>query len=826
MNALPNDVRYAFRQLRQSPGFTAVAVISLALGIGAGTAIFSLVNGILLRSLPVPNPQELRVMHWTGTEPQIGDYHGSMVSRNGPRATGDAFAYPLFASLRRDCKEVADVFGYKRLYSITARARREAFVAEGAMVSDNFFSALGVKPMLGRLLSSRDSGSDAASVTVITHSWWQQHFDGDVGVLGESILYNGHDFTIVGVLPSGFMGIQPADDTPFYVPMSAQPQLAPGVPPTSGDAWWVQLMARLRPGVAQTQLQAALDIVFAREAGVIMGDPGIVVEDGRGGPNNVRDYYRKPLLLLLGIVGVVLLVACANLAGMSLARSAARRREFAVRAAMGAGHWRLIRQSLTENLLVALFGGGLGLLFAFWVKTAISRLLAGSPEGLRYDMSLDLTVLGFSLGMVLVTAVLSGLLPALRISCVDSFAALKERAALGSPRLRLGRLLVSVQIGLSMVLIAGAGLYTRTLINLVTIDPGFPMENLLLFQVNPRNAGYEQAETNRLYDEIQRSLTTIPAVRSAAMTQFAMLAGSMSGGGFFSLPGHSFDGRLKPQAHRLTVSETFFATMGIPLKRGRGLRVTDMEDTAKVVVVNEAFARKYLPGEDAIGQTLRTGEWRGDPVDWHIVGVYGDAKYRDIRDEAPPTVYFSFRQDFAGATFFAVRTSRPPLAIVKAARRVVAAIDPGIPLAHVKTQAQILHGRVSEERLFAFLCGALALLALLLSCIGLYGLMAYNVARRTNEIGVRMALGATSQHVARAILREALLLAGTGVAIGVPAVLALGRVVRGQLYGVKPSDPLTLTAGAALLTVVAIVAVCWPARRAVKIDPMKALRYE
>jgi predicted permease len=826
MVTLFNDVKYGIRQLRKSPGFTTVALVSLALGIGAGTAIFSLVNGILLRSLPVANPHELRILEWTGTDPQIGAFHGSIASYDGPRMRGDAVAYPVFAGLRRDCNDLADIFGYKRLYNVTVRARREPFVAEGAMVSDNFFPALGVKPSLGRLLSSRDNDTDAVPVTVIAHSWWQRHFDGDSSVLGRSILYNGHDFTIVGVLPRGFAGLQPGAETPFYVPMSAQPQLEPTLPLSSSDHWWVQLMARLRPGTPDAQFQAAVEVGFAREADSIMGEPKVVVRDGRYGPDYRRDYYGKALLLLLGIVGVVLLVACANLAGLSLARGAARQREFAVRTAIGAGRWRLIRQSLTESLMVALLGGGLGILLASWGRTAISRLLAGSPEGLHYDTSLDLTVLGFALTTALVTALLSGLLPALRVSRVDSFNELKERVALGSPRLRLGRLLVSAQIALSMLLLAGAGLYTRTLINLVSIDAGFATENLLLFQVSAGNAGYQRAQTVALYDAIRRSLTAIPGVRSAAVSQLALLAGSMSGGGFFSLPGHSFEGQLKPQANRLTVSEMFFSTMGIPLRLGRELRVTDTADAVKVVVVNETFARKYLPGEDPIGQTLRTDEWRGQGVDWQIVGVCADAKYTDIREETPPTVYFSFRQDLTTATFFAVRTSLPPLTVVTAARKAVAAIDADIPLAHITTQEQIRDGKISHERLFAYLCGALAVLALLLSCIGLYGLMAYNVARRTNEIGVRMALGATGRNIAGPILREALLLAGIGVAIGVPAALGLGRIIKGQLYGVTPSDPLTLSAGAALLVIVAVSAACWPAHRAAKTDPMEALRYE
>jgi predicted permease len=793
----------------------------LALGIGASTTVFSLVNAILLRSLPVPNPHELRVLKWTGTEPSIGSFHGALFSNAGKRSTGDAFAYPLFANLQQNCNDLADIFGYKPLYNVTARAQREAFIAEGVIVSDNFFSALGVKPLLGRLLSSEDNQAGAAPVTVITHSYWQRHFDRDPSTLGRSILYNGHDFTIVGVLPREFQGVCPGVETAFYVPMAAQPQLEPILPLTSRDAWWVQLMARMKPRTSDAQFQAAVDVVLAREAGSIMKDPKVLVEDGRGGPGYGRKYYRRPLLLLQGIVGVVLLVMCANLAGLSLARSAARQREFAVRAAIGAGRWRLIRQSLTESLLVALFGAGLGILLAFWGKTAISQLLVVSYRGLHYDTSLDLTVLSFTLVTALVTAFLFGLLPALRVSCVDSFAELKERTTLGSPHLRMGRLLVSAQIALSMLLLAGAGLYVRTLVNLVSIDPGFATENFLLFRVNARNAGYHGARSVALYDDIQRSLAAIPGVRSTALTRHALLTDIMSGGSFFTLPGHSFEGKLRPQAHRLTVSETFFATMGIPMRLGRELRATDTESAPKVVVVNETFAQKYLPGENSIGQTLQASG-----ADWQIVGVCRDAKYADIKAEAPPTVYFSFRQDFSAATFFAVRTSLPPLAVVTAARKAVAAIDSDIPLSNINTQEQVRDKRISQERLFAFLCSALALLAVLLSCIGLYGLMAYNVARRTHEIGIRMALGAQPNDVLKLVIKKGLTLILVGLVIGVAGALALTRVIASQLYGVSATDPATFMGVSLFLTVVALLASYIPARRATRINPMVALRYE
>ncbi len=821
MNTFFNDIKYAFRQLRKSPGFTAVAVISLALGIGANTAIFSLVNAILLRSLPVPNPHELRVLKWSGNDAQINYFCGGMTSDAAKRSTGDAFTYPLFLNMRENSDALADIFGYTPLHNITIRARHEAFIATGTMVSDNFFSGLRVRPLLGRLIGPEDEQAGAMPSAVISYRLWQQQFDLDPAVLGQLLTLNSNSYTIVGVLPREFPGVRRADNISFYVSTSTQPQLQPSLPRISSDHWWVQTMARLKPKTSDTQFQAAIDVIFARETVSIMKYPKVLVEDGRAGPSYDRSYYRKPLLLLLGIVSVVLLVACANVAGLSLARGATRQHELAVRAAIGAGRWRLMRQSLTESMLISLLGAGVGILLAIWGKTMISHLLGGSQEGLHYDTSLDLTVLGFTLAIALITALLSGLLPSIRAAGANPYIAMKDRSTVGSPRLRMGKFLVSAQIALSMVLLAGAGLYVRTLVNLVHINPGFAVENLLLFQVTPSNAGYQGERMTEFYDSVQRSLAAIPGVRSVTLTQFSLLGDMMSGGGFFTVPGHSFEGELKPQAHRLTVSETFFETMGIPVRLGRGFIAADVDGAPKVVVVNETFAGKYLPGENPIGQTLSA-----DNVDWQIAGVCRDAKYTDIKAEAPPTVYFSFRQDPIVSTFFALRTSLPPLAVVTAVRKVMATLDSNVPLSNISTQEQVRDKKISQERLFAFLCSTLALLAVLLACIGLYGLMAYNVEHRTNEIGIRIALGATNRNIAGPILREALLLTGIGVAVGVPTALAIGRVIKSQLYGVVPSDPLTLAGGALSLVIVAVVAAWIPAHRAAKVDPMVALRCE
>jgi predicted permease len=836
---LIRDLRHALRSLRKSPGFTAVAVLSLALGIGANTAVFSLVNAILLASLPVPNPQDLRVLQWSGVGAKTGNFTGSMQTVGSlPRSTGgmsyaghtgagrrtiaDAFTFPQYRLLREQVASLADIFGYANLSGITVRARQEPFTAEGLMVSDNFFSGLGVRPLLGRVFGSEEAGAGAAPSVVICHEWWERQFGLDPAVLGASVALNGHAFTIVGVLPPGFPGVHPSDRAEFYVPMSAQPQLLPGWPPTSSDHWWIKLLARIRPDAGAAQLQAALDVVFSRETQAVMKEPAVVVLDGRAGPGWDREHYRQPLLLLLGVVGVVILVACANLAGLSLARSAARQHEFSVRVALGSGRWRLIRQSLTESLLLAVLGGVLGLLLAFWAKTAISRLLAGSPEGLRYDLALDGTVLGFTLALTLVTALLAGLLPAWRAGQADPVAGLKSRAAVSAPRLRAGRILVAAQITLSVLLLAGAGLYVRTLVNLVRINPGFATERLLLFQLNPRAAGLRGAAATAFFERALDAAEKIPGARAVALTQFKLLAGSMSGGSFFTLPAHpELTDEKRPAAHRLNVSETFFSTLGIPLVLGRGFTAADAEGAPKVVVVNQTFVRSYFPDQIPVGQILKIGK-----DDWQIAGVCGDAKDADLRADVPPTVYFSYRQSGIGSAYLAVRTAQSPFALVAAARKAIAAIDPNVPLADATTQAAVRDQRISQERMFATLVGALAGLAVLLACIGLYGLMAYNVARRTGEIGVRLALGATPGRVARPVLREALVLAVVGIAIGLPAAAALATIVKHQLYGVAPFDPATLAGAAILLLAVAVFAAWVPARKASHVDPIEALRAE
>jgi predicted permease len=791
-------------------------VLSLALGIGANTAIFSLVNGVLLRSLAVPNPHELRVLQWSGTNHKFNRYSGSQ-DRNGPLTTADSFSFPLFAALREQCAAQAEFFGYYNLNNVTVRAQRESFTGEGLLVSGNFFTGLGARALLGRVLIPDDDKPGATPVVVISYEWWEKQFGLDPAALGATVTLNGNAFTVAGVLPRELRGVHPGDAVDFYVALSAQPQFSGGFSLTAPNQAWFKIMARLRPGVPAGQFQAAADVAFLSAAGDRIETPKLIVTDGHAGPEWQQRFYRKTLLLLSGIVGLVVLVACANLAGLLLARGAAREHEFAVRAALGSGRWRLVRQALTESVCLAAAGAGLGWLVALWTKSVLIQLLAGTADGLHYDTSLDLRVLGFTLAVALVTALLSGLLPAWNAGRVDPLAGLKAAAAVRAPRLRAGRVLVAAQIALSVVLVAGGALYVRTLVNRLRIDPGFATENVLLFRLNPRAAGLRGAELAAFYDQVQPALAKIPGVRAVGLTQYALLGHAMSGTGF-ELTGHPKSDR---NVSTLTVGETFFDTMRIPLKLGRGFTATDTDGAPKVVVVNDTFVRTYLPGENPIGQTLKFGNDL-----WEIVGVCGDTKYTDLRPETPACALFSFRQRNTGAAWFAVRTALPPLAVVGAARKAVAAIDPNVPLASITTQIALRDENIAQERMFAALCGSLAGLAVLLAGIGLFGLMGYHVARRTGEIGVRMALGATPQNIARPILREALLLAGAGLAIGVPAALALAQLIKNQLYGVAPTDPTTLFIATGVLLAVALLAAWLPARRAARVDPMTALRAE
>jgi predicted permease len=819
LGQLVQDIRYGLRMLARSPVFTTVAVLSLALGIGTATAVFSLVNAILLGSLPVPNPQELRAICWSGTDVHMANYMGYGGPEIPGQKSGNSFSSDVFSALRKQCKAQAEIFGYAPLQDAVARARREAVRARGLMVSDNYFSVLGVRPLLGSLLGTEGAGAAPSSEVVISYKWWERQFDLDPGVIGQQLVLNGHSLTVVGVLPPGFTGVMPGSSPDLFVPLLAGIQPPSKWATSAADSWWIALMGRLRPGVSDAQLQAVLDPALDAAAGKTIVQPKAFISDARNGPEWEHTGSRNELRMLLSVVSIVVLVACANLAGLLLTRGASRQHELSVRGALGASRWRLVRQLMTESMLLSVIGGGLGMLIAIWGKTAITRLLNWAPSGPNSGSGLDFKVLGFALGVTTLTGLLTGLVPAFRAGRVDPINGLRGRFAAGAPRLGLGQFLVAAQIALSLLLVTGAGLYARTLLNLVRIDPGFSISRLLVFVVTPNSVGFHEPQITTYYENLQRSLAAIPGVQSATLVSNPMLSS------WSETEGVTFPDRPNEGTHgdfnvgMLSVGENFFAAMGIPMLLGRDLQATDTSGAPKVIVVNESFVRKFLSGRLPLGRTVSF-----DNATWQIVGVCRDAKVIHIKQGSGPMAYSPFRQRPVGRASFTLRTMLPPLSLAALVRKVAATVDPNIPVTDLTTVEETRDQSISSERMFALYCGLLASLALFLSCIGFYGLMAYEVSRRTGEIGVRMALGATSRQVVLPILRNSFVLAGAGVAAGLPLTVILTRVTSASLYGVTSSDPLTLCAAVVLMLAVVLIGAWVPARRAARVDPIVALR--
>lgn len=814
-------LRFALRGLRKSPGFTFIAVTTIALGIGAGTAVFSLVNAILLRALPVPNPQELRVVRWSGTEVRMRSYNGNDFGTIADREVHDSVNHPTFLRLREQAGDLADVFGYFPADNITMVASDAAFATNGLMVSDNFFSGLGVSAFTGRVFAAGDDAAARPQV-VITHDLWQRQFGHDPAVVGQTVSMLGTPHTIVGVLPPEFPGIQPGSSHDFYVSMSSgSPFLY--VPVSEDWHWFIRLMARLQPGQSEARLQAILSTVFATADPERVKNGRIELVPGHAGLDFDRALYGRPLVIMLGITALVMLVACANLAGLSLARGVAREHELAVRAALGANRRRLISQSFAESALLALAGGAFGVVLALWGRDVLSRLLAGSSHGLRYDFSLDLAVMGFSFAAAAITAVLAGLLPAWRAGQVDALDGLKSRGALAAPRLRIGRFLVAAQICVSLSILAGAGLGWRSLQNLRHINPGFETENLVVFRLNPSSAGFDHAGVVDFHRRVQSALTAIPGVSHATVMHYAHLSDQSSTGGF------RFAGdQLPPDEYRWTkrqaASATFFDTMRIPIVAGRGFTAADTIDAPKVVVVNEAFARELSPDRSPIDQVFNM--WSAD---WRIVGICADARVSNLKESIPPTTYFAFPQRFydrfsLGQVHYAVRSTLPAAALRRPIEQAIASVHPRVPLTDFTTQTALLEHNIGRERMLATLAGALAGVVLLLCCIGLYGLIGYDVTRRRGEIAIRLAIGAQRRDIAQPIVRSAVRLAALGILTGLPLVLVLTRLLQSQLYDVPAHDPVSVGSVVVILFVVATLAALIPAWRATRVNPLESLR--
>ncbi|HEX6739600.1 MAG TPA: ABC transporter permease [Vicinamibacteria bacterium] len=828
------DVRYGLRTLRQRPGFTAAAVLTLALGIGANTAIFSLVNSVLLQRLPAREPE--RLVHLT--------FDG-----------GGVFSYPDYVDLR-DHQQAFE--GLAAWGGITASLNSESqteFVT-GLIVTGNYFDVLGVYPALGRLLSTGDDVKPGAHpVVVLNHSFWRTRFGARADVVGRELLLNGQRFTVVGVAPEGFQGTQPGTPRSLYVPMMMQAVMRPPRAGYSGDMdpdllrtrtnRWLTALGRLKPGVTPAQAAGSLDAVAQgfipnRPASapplrlaalpVHVGDPG------------VRARLTATAQLLMAVVGAVLFLACANVANLLLSRAAARRREIAVRLALGASRWRLVRQLLTESLLLAGGGGAAGLLLAFWIMRAFAG--AAPPPGalpIAVQAAIDGRVLAFTLALSLLAGLAFGLAPALAATRPALTGALKDESFVADERARrfnLKQALVVSQVGLSLALLVAAGLFVRSLQRVQAVSPGIDVDRLVSAQLPVNLLRYTRAQGREFYTRVVERMEALPGVESAAVARVAALGGGgrttslhlegRAGNAqrFLSEGGIGADARAREQVNVNVVGPRYFHTLGVALRAGRDFDARDVENAPGVAVVNEAFWRLHYPDRErgaVPGQRLSLGNADGP---WReIVGVVADAKQRSLTEDPLPTVYVPLAQNHESGVILYVRTSLEPAALLPTLRREVQALEPNLPLPDLRTLRETVAGSTYAARMGATLLGAFAALALFLAAIGVYGVTSFSTAQRTREIGVRMALGARRRDVGTLVLKHGLRLVALGVALGLLLAFGSARALERFLYGVSGTDPLTFALVPLLLAAVAFVACLVPARRATRLDPLDALRY-
>jgi predicted permease len=841
---LRGDLRYALRMLAKSPGFAAIAVGSLALGIGANTVIFTAAQHMLLDRLAVPHPEQLRLFTWI--EPQDGVVQEMMGYFDNPPGGGElstAFSYPVYEQMRRENRSLADIFAFDNFGRMTATIDGQAEPVNAEMVSGNYYSTLEVKPQLGRGIQESDDGAvGSGPVVTLSNRFWTRRFGRSAGVIGKTLLINATPMTIVGVNPPSFTGAYSAQASPdIFLPFSMQPVVVPqNMDPSwphsllgNKDLWWVLVMGRVKPGVADATATAALTVTMnaaVRATMTVKKDsqiPRLILADGSRGQNPYADELTKPAWVLMGLAGFVLLLACANLANLLLARAGARQREMSVRLALGAGRGRILRQMLTESLLLSLTGGVAGLLLAFAVRNAIPRMLADSWAPPAFSARFSWPIFTFAAIISVVTGLIFGLAPAWQSTRVQVSSGLKDSGQTITHRRRglAGKSIVVVQVALSLLLVVVAGLFVQTLMRLGRSELGFRSHNLLLFSVELPETRYPGAKSLPALQQIEAKLATVPGVKEVTLTRVPLLAGNVTNGPFVP-DGQQFKPDEHPAALTNDVGTDFFSAYGIPIVAGRGFNPGDTATSRKVAVVNEALVQQFYPHQNPVGRTFRTAG--APPVQIEIVGVCGDAKYYTLRKSPEPTYYTPYVQEPYGMTAasFAVVTRAPGQAILPSLRDAVASVDRNLPLLDVRTQDEQIAATLQQERIFASLTSGFGVLALVLACIGIYGIMAYSVSQRTNEIGIRVALGARPGRVLRMVLGEASSMAVLGVAAGVAGALGLSRLIASMLYGLKSYDPVTFTASAALLLCVGLAASWIPARRAARVDPMRALRHE
>jgi macrolide transport system ATP-binding/permease protein len=846
------DLRYALRMMMHNRGFTMLAVLSLALGIGANVAIYSFMDTLMLRSLPVSDPASVAVLNWHSVMTKmrgsvVHSGSGTIYGESGRASTGPIFPYPAFELIQKTSAAVfSSVFAHYPTRNVNLMVNGQAEQAIGEYLSGDYFHGLAVPPAAGRVIIPDDDRVGAPPVAVLSFVYSQKRFGDASRAAGASILINNVPFTVAGVAAPGFFGVDPASVPDFYVPLHTNLLLATGER-VNGKSYldpnyyWIEIMARLAPGVSLRQANAALGPVFHQwVASTASSDserarlPELWVREGGGGIDTLRREYSKPLFVLLAMVALILAIACANIANLLLARATARRREMAVRLSIGAGRWRVIRQLLTESLLLASIGGALGVGFAVWGVRFLTLLLANGRENFTLHADLNWRVLGAAVALSMSTGLVFGLAPALQSTRVDVMPVLKEsRGADRRPRMRyrflrftLSHVLVVSQIALSLLMLVGAGLFVRTLQNLQSIQLGFNREDLLLFHMNARQAGHKDPEIITFYSDLQQRFGAIPGVRFASMMHYPMI-----GQGSYFSPVVPIGKQPAPgdTTHILMTGPGFFTAMQIPLLAGREIDERDRPGSAPVAIVNEVFAKANFGDGNPLGQRVEIQDRKPPFKQMEIVGVAKNARYGDLKGDFPAVVYIPYNQGLyvpVEDMTFALRTAGDPLRHAGTVREMVRQADPRVPVTDVKTEAAQVDQTMNQELVFARLCTGFAILALVIACVGLYGTMAYTVARRTGEIGIRMALGARRGNVIWMVLGQVIVMAIVGLGVGMPAAYAASRLVETFLYGIKPRDPLTLAIAAGMLVLAAVMAGYGPARRASRIDPMVALRHE
>jgi predicted permease len=834
MENLLQDIRFGLRTLGKNPGFTLVAILTLALGIGANAAIFSLTDQVLLRLLPVERPRELVVL----TSPGVN--HGRVWSdiEGGP-----SFSYPMYKDLR-DRNEVFAGLLASFHVQVNVAGHGESQLAEGVLVSGNYFQVLGVRPFLGRVLTAQDETAPGANpVTVLSYGYWTRHFGSDPNILNKQLAVNGNSLTVVGVARPGFTGIQVGQIPDLFIPITMKAQMTPNWDGLADrNDHWVTMLGRLKPGMSADKAQAGLAPLYralmegdgtalklsARDQQGFVNRKLVLGTGSHGRPVLQHD-AGQPLLVLMAMVGLVLLIACANLAGLLIARGEGRQREIALRLALGAGRVRLVRQLMTESLILALAGGAAGLALASWTLSVIVNSIPEDQGASGLTSQLDYRVLIFACVVSVVTGVLFGLVPAIRATHTDLQSVLKDQGVNvsgGRTNVRVRKFLLTSQIALTAVLLSAAGLFAHSLLNLKTQDLGVRSDHVLKFSISPELSRYTPPQTIALADRIRKSMEPLPGVRSASESEIPMLANSNSSGNV-TVQGYNAQDDEDTNVDQNWVGPNFLATMGIPLLNGREFSEADSGTSPKVAIINEAMARRFFTGRSPIGLHFGFGGGKDVKLDTEIVGIVKDSKNTDVKQGARPFVFLPYSQsEHAGNATFYLRTNQDPVALTVTVRNLIKGFDANLPVYGVKTLTAQVDEIMFTDRLVTVFSLCLGLLASLLAAVGLYGVMAYVVARRTREIGIRMALGATQENVAWMILREILGMLAVGLCVGLIAAYGIGRLVESLLFGVKASDPVVFVLAAVLLAAVALLAGWLPSRKAANVDPMVALRYE